>query len=522
MKSLIRTLLLSILLFLINTSSAQLIHPEDMHYQGAFRVPDTQPFEESWNWGGTAMAYYPWGDPGGGNDGYFGSIYGVGHDWNMMVAEITIPQPVISPFKNPSELNTAQFLQTFRDVRGGLFPFESWDLIRVGMAYLPAQDSQITDKLHLCWGRHFQFEQEASLMWCELDLSSPQTAGGWYFGDVTNYVTNDYLFDIPQNWVDNNIPGQHLASGRFRDGGWGGQGPALYAYGPWNDGNPPARDDTLWSYTPLLLYGIHQPGVAEITNADSMMMDQYKEADEWTGGAWLTAGTNTAVIFLGTKGVGNCWYGLPDGTVWPDSPPYPDDPMGLRGWWADSFKAQILFYDPAELAAVTDGTLESYHPQPYDTLDIDSYLFAVDSTQQKDHVGAICFDRNLSNLFVFERRADDDKPLVHVWNIDCDCAAPVEDGAIREFSLEQNYPNPFNGETTISYYLTHTERVKLSIYNNLGALVATPVDGRQTQGSHTVIWDGTDRFGNPLSSGIFFYRIKIGNTTESRKMLLLK
>ena len=522
MKIRFRTLSSMLLWLTAMACHAQRILPEDLEYHGAFRVPDTEPFEQSWNWGGTAMTFYPGGDPTGPSDGYPGSVFGVGHDWNMQVAEITIPVSVISAMKDLNDLNTAQFLQPFRDVRGSLFPFESWDLIRVGLAYMPAQTGQTSGKLHLCWGRHFQFEQEVSHMWCDLNLSDPQTAGAWYFGNRTNYTVNDYLFDIPQNWADTHTPGLRLATGRFRDGGWGGQGPALFAYGPWQDGNPPLPGDTLKHWTPLLLYGIHQPGVAEIFNADSMKINYYKEADEWTGGAWLTSGSNSAIIFVGTKGLGNCWYGLPDGTVWPDDPPYPEDPLGQRGWWTDSFKAQILFYDPADLAAVTKGTLPSYRPQPYDTLDIDPYLFGVDTVQQKDHIGAVCFDRDQGNLYLFERRADGDKCLVHVWNIDCGCTAPQTKDEIRTFSLEQNYPNPFNSQTMIRYNLSQWEHVQLTLLNSLGKEIKTLMDARQSPGWHTSIWDGKNRHGNQLPSGVYFYRLRTGSSDQIQKMALLK
>jgi len=324
-------------------STAQLIRPSDLVYQGAFRLPEGSNGSD-WNYSGYAMTYYPDGDPEGPNDGYPGSIFAVGHDHQQYVSEISIPVPVISLTKDVNELNTATTLQEFHDLTGGRFGY--LEIPRAGLEYLPAQGAQTTGKLHFCWGQHFQFDRAPSHGWCELDLSHPQTAGPWYFGDYTNYVTNDYLFEIPPTWADSHTPGQVLATGRFRDGGWGGQGPTLFAYGPWNDGNPPAENATLTAITPVLMYGIHVPGIPELTNADTMRMNGYKEADEWSGGAWLTAGDNSAVIFVGTKGLGNCWYGFSDGTVWPEEgpwPPVPDPPHDQRGWWSDSIKARILF-----------------------------------------------------------------------------------------------------------------------------------------------------------------------------------
>ena len=64
-----------------------LIQPADLVYQGAFRLPEG-PEEIGWGYSGAAMAVYPGGDPDGPADGYPGSIFGTGHDWNQYVSEI--------------------------------------------------------------------------------------------------------------------------------------------------------------------------------------------------------------------------------------------------------------------------------------------------------------------------------------------------------------------------------------------------------------------------------------------------
>jgi hypothetical protein len=187
----------------------------------------------------------------------------------------------------------------------------------------------------------------------------------------------------------------------------------LFAYGPWNEGNPPAANSTLPA-VPLILY-------SAVTAEDDRVMNDYHHSDEWSGGSWLTTGEKAAVIFVGTKGVGECWYGFADGTVWPDAapfPPIPAPPNDDRGWWSTGFEGQILFYSPAELAAVARGEMEPWQPQPYATLNIDEHLFNVHSNQQKYHVGAASFDRERELLYVFEPLADEDKSLIHVWKIE--------------------------------------------------------------------------------------------------------
>lgn len=89
-------------------------------------------------------------------------------------------------------------------------------------------------------------------------------------------------------------------------------------------------------------------------------------------------------------------------------------------------------------------------------------------------------------------------------------------------SLNQNYPNPFNAQTTIRYYLPQSSRVDLCIYNIKGQKVKTLVDGFQTVGFQSVTWDGTNRNGEQVASGIYFYKIKTGYSQEIKKMVLLK
>ncbi len=93
-----------------------------------------------------------------------------------------------------------------------------------------------------------------------------------------------------------------------------------------------------------------------------------------------------------------------------------------------------------------------------------------------------------------------------------------------EFSLSQNYPNPFNPTTAISYQLSGVSPhpTTLKIYNILGQEVRTLVDREQAPGYYSVRWDGRDGLGKEVSSGVYFYRLKAGNYTQIKRMILLK
>lgn len=401
------------------------IQPSELVYEGAFKLPGPSG-GSNWEYSGYAAAYYPAGDPDGADDGYPGSIFAVGHDHQQMVSEISIPAPVVSASKNVAELNTAQTLQPFHDIGRSLFG--DLEIPRAGLEYLPS-NSGGPGKLHFCWGQHFQEERDPSHGFADLTLTAPHPAGPWRLDDYTDYVTNDYLFEIPAAWAAQHLPGYRLATGRFRDGQWGGLGPALLAYKPPDEKAPPPAGATIDEVRPLMMYGTPQPGVAELEVSDEHKMNDFSEADEWSGGAWLTSGDRAAVILVGTKGTGKTWYGFANGVVYPTSgdpnepvPEVPPFPYDARGWWSEGVSAQVLFFDPADFAAVARGETPTWQPQPYATLAIDKYLFdpGYDHVRQKRYlVGACCLDRARGLLYLIERQVkqDEERSLVHVFAV---------------------------------------------------------------------------------------------------------
>lgn len=95
-------------------------------------------------------------------------------------------------------------------------------------------------------------------------------------------------------------------------------------------------------------------------------------------------------------------------------------------------------------------------------------------------------------------------------------------GVPADFTLQQNYPNPFNPLTNIAYELSVFGSVELRIYNLIGQEIRTLVDAVQSAGAKTVVWNGKDNVGRSVSSGIYLYRLKVGKSIVSKKMLLLK
>ncbi len=390
------------------------LDPAALVYAGAFRLPGPSG-TSSWDWSGDGLTYYPEGDPGGDVDGYPGSLFGIGHDWQHDLSEVSIPAPVVSADKDPADLPRARTLQPFANVRGDLYPDLGEEIRRADLEYVAPGGGHAEGRLFMGWGRHMQLgEANATHMWCGLDLSAPDPQGPWSVGGYEDFITCDYLFSVDPEWAAEHAPGKSLATGRFRDGGQGTMGPSILLFSPAAVDSTPAGGTV--PALPLLLYD-------NVWNGEEHILAGYHHSDEWSGAAWVTAGDGSAagrsaVIFAGTKGTGDCWYGFSDGTVWPDEPPYPPvPPDGDRGWWSNSFFGELLFYDPADLAAIAARSLDPDRPQPYASLPIDDYLFAVRSDQQKYHVGAIAFDRAHSRLFVLEPLADGDDSVVHVWDV---------------------------------------------------------------------------------------------------------
>jgi len=91
-----------------------------------------------------------------------------------------------------------------------------------------------------------------------------------------------------------------------------------------------------------------------------------------------------------------------------------------------------------------------------------------------------------------------------------------------EYALYQNYPNPFNPATTVRYDLPIPGRVRLEIFNILGQTVATLIDKDMPAGTFTAEWEGRNRDGGTVASGIYIYRLTAGTYTAMKKMMLLR
>ena len=85
------------------------------------------------------------------------------------------------------------------------------------------------------------------------------------------------------------------------------------------------------------------------------------------------------------------------------------------------------------------------------------------------------------------------------------------------YRLLQNYPNPFNPTTNISFHIPSNAYVSLKIYDVLGKEVVNLISAEMEAGEHSVTWDASR-----MTSGIYFYHLKSGSFSETKKLILLK
>jgi serine protease AprX len=119
-----------------------------------------------------------------------------------------------------------------------------------------------------------------------------------------------------------------------------------------------------------------------------------------------------------------------------------------------------------------------------------------------------------------------DEGQITMWGLNFELpqvvSAAPEDGLPRVTRLLGNVPNPFNPVTDISFDLARGGRTSLEIFDLKGRRVARLVDETLSAGRHTYRWDGRDGRGHAVSSGTYLYRLRQGEVTHDRKMLLVR
>jgi len=376
------------------TSDGALITRSNFEYLGAFRLPLDGNNGTSFGYGGWGMAYRP----------DMNSLFVVSHDYQQMVAEVTIPEPLDHRDVGVSGLNVAEYIQNFTDVTNGRA--EALDLgngFRVnGLAYL---DSKLYWTARPYYNVSPESEDPLSHGVANADFSSLNSQGMWRLEDFHSSMTAGYIFTIPAYFADEFLEGKYLASGLFTAQGIraSSAGPAIFAYAPWqddpSDGIP--SDGTTLDVVPLLYYPCNPNGFG----CDSTLTD-YKDTDGFQSAVWVYTEDRHAVFVAGGRATTNR-YGLGQ----------PGDCNDYYGYHGEPYNPTILLYDPEDLAQVATGEKEAIDLQPYEEWNPREYL--VETCEWE--FNGMGYDQENQLLYLLHRQADTEgsepQPIIYVFQI---------------------------------------------------------------------------------------------------------
>lgn len=142
-----------------------------------------------------------------------------------------------------------------------------------------------------------------------------------------------------------------------------------------------------------------------------------------------------------------------------------------------------------------------------------SFKYAID--------GEFNANRLVSNVIVWKPGTN---RILQSWKglVPSGVGIPTEGAPPVQMVLEQNKPNPFNPTTAIGYRIDRNSMVNLSIYDVSGRLVKTLVNDYQRANIYEIPWDGIDKDGKEVSSGVYYYRLDTDLASETKKMILIR
>lgn len=484
----------------------QLLDPQTaLVYMGAFKLPE-EGIGSDFNYMDGDPAYFPLGDPEN-TDDFPGSIFIAGDATHRMVAEISIPEPVISPDKNLDDLNTSTYLQNFADIASPNIQYEEWGWKRgPALEYLPAQAGQSQGYLYSCHGEYYAWSGQRfnSYGACNTDLSNPSPVGGWLIGPPDGMQAPHYMTIITFNFALPTAINNHLlVAGGSRPGNLH-NGPSLVAYSPWNDGTPLPPNNTYLNFTPLLLYE---------DDYGTAWLNGHGYCDYWYGGSWVNAGTKQSIVVSGAKGRGREWYGYNNGESTFNimmNIPTPEEPEdhGPRQSFA---QAMLLFYNPQEILDVASGSLQTWEPQPYAVLQLEEQFYYPNNHNPEyisefKGAGGMAYDSDRNLLYVFEKGVtgnDNSVSIVHVWRVE------TQGTSIGNHQL--NMPSiHYNGIELCIFHKEFSGAAKVEIFSASGMLIHTYTSQNSRHHCKRL----------HLSAGFYLVQVKIGDLFAIQKFIV--
>jgi hypothetical protein len=373
------------------------LQPTDFVYQGAFRLP------EDFDWGARGLSYYPLGDGG------VGSLLVTGPESHTAdFGEVGIPVPVIEA--DWQKLPVAPLLRPLTNFDGNLIEdqIDSTTTYVGSIEYVPKQGSQTSDKIYgsADWWYAVMDETFPTIWFSELDGSNPR--GLFHVGEQAppfhGNRTGDYLFKVPQWYADQYLGGRFLITGKSRGTSTGSQGPAMYAFRPWDTENPSGNLDAI----PLVWYRFIYPECAGPNVGEKSACDypEFTMCDKWLGASFIESGDRRAIVMLGVKGLGDNGYGQPTN---------PDACNPYQGYHCDPLERQVIFFDVNELGQAALGNRDPWSVAPYAIWKPETFYLQGHTCGE---TGDMAFDPVSGRVFMVEKGiGDNNSAVVHVWTV---------------------------------------------------------------------------------------------------------
>ena len=396
------------------------IKREQIVYEGAIR-----PFYIGWRnhetfaYGMSGLTFNPKGYPDGPNDGYPGSLFAVGHRYEKLIAETSIPIPVKS--KDYNALPRGEMLQGFGDISEfsttkasiaeylGSIGENKLEIDQLaGLVYVPGMSGKSRDFIFWTVKRYYNAGNinHPSIGRSEPDTEKPQVKGVWRLGPRTEAEFHaksysNYLFSIPEDWSEMHVGGKSLAAGMS---GCPSTRPTATVRPCMH--SPPylMKQFPPWAlpWKPKSFCGIH-PIKENIPDG--------RNATFGAAALGFAPGIDPQCSLREPKGWGR--YGTGNHC-----------PVGCssrKGYHCDPIEGQIVLYDPEELAEVASGDRETWDVLPYEIISYDDADLPFDTCSA---LGDVAYDPDANKLYMVQR-IQGGKPLIHVFRIES-----ISEGAV--------------------------------------------------------------------------------------------
>ncbi|MEA1972966.1 MAG: GLUG motif-containing protein, partial [Candidatus Cloacimonadota bacterium] len=153
-----------------------------------------------------------------------------------------------------------------------------------------------------------------------------------------------------------------------------------------------------------------------------------------------------------------------------------------------------------------------------------NYTWYFDNAEMDETTASYTYFFDTNGVYEVVCEVDDGELSVeNSWIITVDITSADNDVEIPQSTeLVGNYPNPFNPTTTIRFGLHQDMRVRIDIFNLIGQKIITLLDSEISAGYHSIEWNGENKNGKKVVSGIYYYRMQTDSKNSIKKMLLLK